>query len=39
MSYYIPKYKKQKKLHWQGARAVKIWNQILKILIKDEKFH
>ena len=39
MTYYVPIYQKQEKLHWQGRRAIEIWQEILIILLENEDYY
>ena len=39
MAYYIPIYKKEESLHWQGKKALIFWRDILIKLLKNENYY
>ncbi len=39
MSFYIPLYHKQQNLHWQAAKLINIWKEILLKLLENEDYY
>ena len=39
MTFYVPIYKKEESLHWQGKKALIAWKEILTKLLKNENYY